>query len=225
MLQTRFFRFAQKILYFLAFFAIIFVFLPVDYWLMVPLEESYPVPSAEILDKFDGVIVLGGETHTNLSNQYNMPIVPFGAERLNKFIELYHKNPKARFVFTGGDLGVDNQEKNEAFYSKMYIENLCIDTSNMIFENKSRNTLENVILSKELVLPRLDEKWILITSAYHMRRSIHYFKRSNWDVVPYPVGFRRVKSLNPFEHPITTKLQIVTTAIKEWIGLLAAYIF
>ncbi|MDP1723704.1 MAG: hypothetical protein Q8L85_03280 [Alphaproteobacteria bacterium] len=65
----------------------------------------------------------------------------------------------------------------------------------------------------------------IITSAYHMRRSVNYFKRSNWDVIPYPVGFRRVKSLNPFEHPITAKLQIVTMAIKERIGLLAAYIF
>lgn len=225
LLHTRFFCFAKTMLRLLALCVLFFVFLPIDYWLIAPLEESYPILKDEDLSKFDGVIVLGGELYTGLSIQYNVPITPFGTERLNKFIELYNLNPKAKFVFTGGSSDIVNPEHKESYFSKMYIQNLGVKTSGMIFEDEARNTLENVLLSKKLVSPQSHEKWILITSAYHMKRAIQYFERSNWNVIPCPVGFRRVKSLNPFEHPLTTKLQIFTMALREWVGLFAAKIF
>ena len=75
--------------------------------------------------------------------------------------------------------------------------------------------------------PKKSEKWILVTSASHMKRACHYFKRAEWDVVPYPVGFRQMnrESFDPFKFTLITKLQTLTTATKEWIGLLAAQLF
>jgi uncharacterized SAM-binding protein YcdF (DUF218 family) len=227
LLHTRFLRIAKVILRVIAICAVLFVLLPLDTWLMAPLEEAYSVPTEKDLADFHGVIVLGGEAQSGLSTEYNEPIVPYGSERLNKFIELHIKNPKAKFVFTGGDVATESNEKTESYFSKLYIEKLGFDTSSMIFEDKSRNTYQNAILSKNLVLPKKDEKWILITSASHMKRACHYFKRVDWDVIPYPVGFRQMRrgAFNPLKSVLVTKLQVITTATKEWIGLLAAQLF
>ena len=47
-----------------------------------------------------------------------------------------------------------------------------LSTNNIIFEDRSRNTHENIIFSRKIVNPKINEKWIIVTSAFHMNRSI-----------------------------------------------------
>jgi hypothetical protein len=70
------------------------------------------------------------------------------------------------------------------------------------------------IYSKQLAQPKQGERWLLVTSAYHMPRAIGCFRRAGFDVEAYPVNWRRTprprRGINLFDDPV-----------HEWEGLLA----
>ena len=57
-------------------------------------------------------------------------------------------------------------------------------------ERRSRNTQENAEFSKALVKPKQGERWLLVTSAFHMPRSVGLFRKAGFAVEPYPVDWR-----------------------------------
>ena len=57
-------------------------------------------------------------------------------------------------------------------------------------ERRSRNTQENAEFSKALVAPKEGERWLLVTSAFHMPRSVGLFRKAGFAVEPYPVDWR-----------------------------------
>jgi uncharacterized SAM-binding protein YcdF (DUF218 family) len=71
--------------------------------------------------------------------------------------------------------------------------------------------------------PAPDDRWLLITSAYHMPRAVGAFRQAGFDVIPFPVDFRTRDAgdlLRPFGN-VAAGLQRADLAVKEWIGLLA----
>ena len=69
-------------------------------------------------------------------------------------------------------------------------ESLGIAKTRLIMERRSRNTAENAVFSKALVAPKAGERWLLVTSAYHMPRSVGLFRKAGFAVEPYPVDWR-----------------------------------
>ena len=64
-----------------------------------------------------------------------------------------------------------------------------IDPARVLFEDKSRNTFENANFTFDIIKPKMEENWVLITSAFHMPRSVGTFRKAGWRVIPYPVDF------------------------------------
>ena len=76
--------------------------------------------------------------------------------------------------------------------------------------------------SKRLIQPRETERWVLITSAWHMPRGVGCFRKAGWTVIPYPVDFRTTGNLSlASELSLVQALELATLAAKEWVGLLA----
>jgi Uncharacterized conserved protein len=98
-----------------------------------------------------------------------------------------------------------------------------IDTSRVTFERESRNTFENVVNARALVHPAPGEIWVLVTSAFHMPRSVGLFRGQGWEVVPYPVDFpdRRRSWRRCVHRHFARNLDQTSVALKEWIGMLA----
>ena len=69
-----------------------------------------------------------------------------------------------------------------------------LDTNRLIFENSSRNTYENILFSKKIIIPKKNEKWLLITSASHMKRAQLVAEKNNWNFIPYAVDFKNLKN-------------------------------
>ena len=91
---------------------------------------------------------------------------------------------------------------------------------------RDSNTLENAILSKDLARPQPGERWLLVTSAYHMPRAIGIFRKAGFDVEPYPVDWRTSGSgdaLRPFP-TVGDGLRRTDTAVREWVGLLVYWL-
>ena len=62
----------------------------------------------------------------------------------------------------------------------------------IVLEDKSRNTAENAEFTRRLVDPKPGERWLLVTSAMHMPRSVGAFRKAGFPVEAYPVDWRTV---------------------------------
>ncbi len=146
-------------------------------------------------------------------------------ERLIEFTNLAARYPEAVTVFTGGTGRVFSQDLKEADFVEPILQKLGMDTRETIFENQSRNTYENAMLSKPIVNPPPDSNWILVTSAAHMPRSVGVFRKVNWPgLIPYPVDFNTqpAHALTP-PFSLTRGLKGLANAATEYVGLLSYY--
>ena len=94
-----------------------------------------------------------------------------------------------------------------------------------MFESQSRNTYENAAYSFSLIKPQKKEKWVLITSAYHMPRAVGVFRKSGWEVIPYPVDYQTV---GPQDYTVYYEgflnVKDVRVGLHEWLGLFAYWV-
>ncbi len=197
-------------------------FSPLGNLLLYPLESRFP-PWDAARGAPDGIIVLGGSVDTDLSAAHDMPVVPHAADRLFAAAELARRYPNARVVFTGGSANLVPGSAREADYSAPILENLGIRTEHLILERSSRNTYENAIFTKQLVAPKPGERWLLVTSAFHMPRSMGIFRKAGFDVEAYPVDWRMGgrENLLGFTNMSLDGLSRTDVAVREWIGLVA----
>ena len=99
-----------------------------------------------------------------------------------------------------------------------------IDTKRIIFENSSRNTYENILFTKKIVNPTRNEKWLLITSASHMKRAILVGEKHNWNFIPYAVDFKTTKKIKfKLSFNFLSNLNSFQQASHEWLGLISYY--
>jgi uncharacterized SAM-binding protein YcdF (DUF218 family) len=90
-------------------------------------------------------------------------------------------------------------------------------------ERQSRNTLENAEFSRDLVKPKPGERWLLVTSAFHMPRSVGLFRKAGFAVEPYPVDWRVGQLVDFRSLSVIAAEGLLRTdaAVREWMGLIA----
>jgi uncharacterized SAM-binding protein YcdF (DUF218 family) len=167
-------------------------FTPVSYWLTLPLENRFPQWRAGFQPTVDGVIVLGG-----------------GIGGTIELVELSKDFPQARLVYSG--LG----EGTVVEYILATFAHLGGDRGRVTVENRSRNTFENALYTKELLKPNTQERWLVVTAASHMPRAIGCFRRVGFKVEAYPILYTTPGIIGPS----SAALSVLDTAMKEWIGL------
>ena len=135
------------------------------------LENQYPVPSAAVVQRHVGVIVLGGATQNHASYTAHGQ-VPLGeaAERLT------------------------------------------------VLEGHSRTTRENARQVAALLGERCRQPWLLVTSAWHMPRSMAEFESVGCQVTAFPVDFRTGTTTPWTEYALARSLLLWQTALHEWLG-------
>ena len=190
--------------------------------LLGPLEERFPRPPGDIPPPA-GIIVLGGALDTEKSEaRGQIYFTPDGA-RMPAGVELARRYPSARLVFTGGSEGLLGEGPAEAISARKLWLSLGVPAERMTFEAKSRNTWENALFTRDLVKPKPGETWLLVTSAWHMPRSVGIFRHLGFDVIPYPVAYRTFGDERDFLQPtqMFDKVLMLDYSVREWVGLLA----
>ena len=194
--------------------------LPLGDWLILPLEQRFPAPDA-LPEQVDGIIVLGGAVGVGGTVEYGRPALNGHAERMTEFIALARRYPQARLVFTGGNATLLGDGKvTEADVARFLFETIGPPPDRVIYESESRNTFENAVNSKRLVAPTDDERWLLVTSAFHMPRAIGVFRKAGWTVQPYPVDYKSRRRPR-LRFSLVGGLGMLHFASHEWIGLVA----
>jgi uncharacterized SAM-binding protein YcdF (DUF218 family) len=191
--------------------------------LISSLESSYPPVPIESLPKADAVIVLGGMIQT-LSIHPNRTELTEASDRLVDSIRIYKAGKAKKILFTGGSGLLFADRIREADLAEKIFLDLGIPKEDLILERDSRNTYENALLSEILLRENKMETIILVTSAFHMKRSAACFQKRNVTFFPFPTDFRAPSFENQaFDLwlPAPGYLEMSTLAIKEWIGYLA----
>jgi uncharacterized SAM-binding protein YcdF (DUF218 family) len=223
LLATRFAPLGRKLL--VASIALLAIcgFSPLGYALLYPLESRFP-PWDAARGAPDGIVVLGGPIDADLSVAHNTPVTRSATDRLIAGAALAYRYPNARVVFTGGSANLISNDAKEADYAVEIFESLGIPKSRLIMERRSRNTYENAEFSKALVAPKQGERWLLVTSAYHMPRSVGLFRKAGFPVEAYPVDWRVSgrADIFSFTNFSIDGLARTDTGWREWMGL-AAY--
>ena len=168
---------------------IFFGYTPFSNFLLNKLED-FIKPSKYPVQQLKGVIVLGGSFNSGLqSKERNEVLLNSSAERLTKVLEIYNKNSKVLILFTGFSGELKPQGWSESDMAKKFFLEQGVRSENLIFENKSRNTFENIIYSKDIIKNNKGT-WGLVTSASHMPRSYFGFKKQGLILEPIVVDFK-----------------------------------
>jgi uncharacterized SAM-binding protein YcdF (DUF218 family) len=193
--------------------------------LLNPLEERFARP-ASLPKAVDGVVVLGGGFEGAVNLVRGGYELNSGGDRFVEAAILARRYPEAKIVVTGGTGALILEGEGDADTAPRLLTALGVAPERLILENKSRNTHENAVFTKELVTPQAGETWLLVTSAFHMPRSMALFRKAGFDVLPWPVDYRTsgAEGFGMFRDNAADSLQNTTVAIREWIGLLAYWL-
>ncbi len=206
---------------------LLITFYPVGDLVLQPLEKRFS-PPATLPDNIAGIIVLGGAEEAELSSVWNQPQFNMAAERDMVIPSLLQRYADVPVILTGGSGLVLKPEFRGADVQRSWLQQQQLD-DRVIFERDSRNTFENAIYSQGVLPVGADyadpRGWLLVTSAYHMPRSVGIFRGQGWNVIPYPVDYySKPAGLNSWRADLGRNLYELSIGVREWIGLVVYYL-
>jgi uncharacterized SAM-binding protein YcdF (DUF218 family) len=185
------------------------------------LEMQYPNPRPNApLNGYAGMVVLGGALQdAKLWTAEGQIALDEAAERMIVPVGLLQRNPGLRLLFTGGSGHMNAEKFTEAERAKIFFDNLNVPANRVSYEPASRTTYENALFSAKL--PGVDPKqpWLLVTSAYHMPRSVAAFRKAGWNITPYAVDFRTSEEWGWTDYSLTRGAVKWHLFLHETIGL------
>lgn len=199
---------------------------PLGEVLIEPLEDRFPRPELSSSEHIDGIIVLGGAEDMRVGGLRGLTALNEAAERLTEAVLLARKFPAAKVVFSGGSAELIQTKPPEAEGARRFFLDFGIDPARLVLEDRSRTTYENAEFTRDVVKPKLGERWLLVTSAFHMPRAVGCFRKAGFDVMPFPVDYRSAgwdDVVRPFSS-IPEGLRRVDFIFKEYVGLLSYYL-
>lgn len=188
-----------------------------------PFAENWEYPTVdptEIKDTFDLAVVLGGMVSYDELNH----LVRFNknADRILAVLPLYFDGRVKKILISGGS-GRIFQDEKEAQILANYLIKINVDSSDLILEQRSRNTYENALYSKQIIDSlQLKDNVLISTSAMHMRRSLACFRKLNVNTIPFSVDEDVVDEPNAWFSKLIPSADVLSKwyrLIHEWVGI------
>jgi uncharacterized SAM-binding protein YcdF (DUF218 family) len=192
---------------------------PLSYWLVLPLEQRFPHPP--LPQDVSGIIMLGGFEAAGVSRARRQLQLTEAAERLTEAIALAYSLPRSRVIFVGGDGTVAQSAGSAANSVAGYLKSVGIAASRITLESNSRTTYENAVELRRILRPGPRDRFILVSSAYHLPRAVGAFRSQGFRVIPWPVDFRTRgwRDLAFGFDAVAEGLARFDMAFREWLGL------
>ena len=193
---------------------------PLGNVLILPLEQRFP-PWDASHGPPDGIVMIGGVISADVSVARGAIALDEGAARFVATVELARRYPNARIILSGGSSSLVFDEGPEAGVAVREFEALGIAHERITAEEQSRNTIENAVFSRLIADPKPGERWVLVTSAFHMPRAMAAFWAAGFPIEAYPVDWRTrgtMDAVRPFDI-LSKGLRRTDTAVHEWVGL------
>jgi uncharacterized SAM-binding protein YcdF (DUF218 family) len=188
---------------------------PVGFALLEGLESRHSLPTQP---DGDVIILLGAGIHEKVPDFSGLGTPSEHAlSRVVTVVRLY-QTFRLPIIVSGGK--IFEHRTAEALILKRFLVDLGVSSQDIITEENSHDTMENALYTRR-ICDRFGYKHpILVTSAYHMNRSVVSFKKAGLDVIPFPTDFKT------WEHRtfrwtdyLPGSFKNSRLAIKEYIGI------
>lgn len=199
----------------------------VSSWLTQSLEWQYL--ANEELPETEAIILLGGSTQAPIPPRNTVEINDSG-DRVFYAAHLYKEGKAPIIIATGGGISWLGKTIPEASNMKQLLVAMGVPPSAVIEETNALNTHENAIYTKKILDKKGIEKALLVTSAFHMPRSVLTFKKQNINIIVAPTDFSITKQhweqlqstpqatlINSL--PSAGNLEQTTKVLKEYLGI------
>lgn len=168
----------------IAFVMLLFFSNPFIFFEFMRAWEPEAKQKTEIKEYYDYGIVLTGMM--SFDEKYDRINFKSSSDRLLQALELYNEGRIGKIFISGGSGEVFNQKDKESVILKNFIIKLGIPEEDIIAEKESKNTYENAVEAAKILKPQTSkESYLLITSAFHMRRAYGCFKKQGFEMDTY----------------------------------------
>jgi uncharacterized SAM-binding protein YcdF (DUF218 family) len=198
---------------------------PVNYVLRYPLESRYPpLIDPNKAGSYDAIVVL---TAGSLAAE---GLIPFPSvdehmfRRLDEAWRLYRIRPKP-IIISGGHVNPFTPAKDENRIAREFLIRWGVPKNDVIGEENSRDTFENAVESQKILAQHGWKRYLLVTSAMHMPRSMLVFSARTPEPIAAPGDFSIGKfGLTPFDFfPNEAVAPKMFDTIHEYLGLVNYY--
>jgi uncharacterized SAM-binding protein YcdF (DUF218 family) len=181
--------------------------------------EGGPVP-------ITGIIVLGGAEDSRAVDSPQLAALNEAAERYTEAVVLARRLPEAKLVFAGGSGNLLRTDPPEAVAAGRLFEALGIAKDRIVLETRSKDTFENAAFTARIVNPKAGQRWLLVTSAWHMPRAMGTFRTAGFPVEAWPVDYRAPRRLqfSRLHDSIPDGLRRIDFVMREYAGLVMYYL-
>jgi uncharacterized SAM-binding protein YcdF (DUF218 family) len=196
---------------------------PVSQSFMLPLETVHPVPTDAQIREAGATVVLSGGLAVNPMELERPLLSRVSVARTVAAVRLYKRFHTGPLIFAGGSGDPLAPGLDEGGAMRDLAVELGVPLDDVITENRSRTSGESARFTAALLEQRAIRRIVLVTSAFHLPRSVRLFRRQGLEVVPYPAEFAsrpRSFQLRSFL-PVLGRLYVVDTALHEYLGMLA----
>jgi uncharacterized SAM-binding protein YcdF (DUF218 family) len=198
---------------------------PVNYALRYPLESRYP-PLLDPLKAgpYDVIVVL---TSGSIAAEGLIPFPSIDEHMFRRLAEawrLYQIHPKP-IIISGGHVNPFTPEKDENRIAREFLIRWGVPKNDVIGEEHSRDTFESALATQKILTQRGWKRYLLVTSAVHMPRSMLVFSRRAAEPIAAPGDFSvGAFQLTPFDFfPSEGAAARISAAIHEYVGLANYY--
>jgi uncharacterized SAM-binding protein YcdF (DUF218 family) len=195
-------------------------FTTMGYALITPLEDRFVRPAEP--GHIDGIVVLGGAMDGEVNSVRGGWELNRSGDRYVETVRLALAHPEAKVLVAAGPAALALDQEREALAAQRMLLSFGVAPERIVLDENSRNTEENAQFAKELAGDISGQTWLLVTSAFHMPRSVGLFRMAEFPVVPWPADYLasgaegwRVKPDQPPEN-----VAVATIALREWTGLI-----
>lgn len=196
---------------------------PLSLELAAVLEGQLQRPDLDKGGPVAGIIILGGAENPAVPPDKELAALNESAERLTEGAALALRLRTARVVFTGGNGNLIRNTPPEADVARRLLLALGVEAGRLVLEARARDTFENAQLTKALLDPKPGERWLLVTSAWHMPRAVGCFRKAGFAVEAWPVDYRAIRPFS-FDANFVEGLRRMDFIFKEYVGLVAYYL-
>jgi len=190
---------------------------PLGDWLLTPLETRF-APFRPDGAPVAGIIVLGGSVSEPDAPWFPRPQPDEAADRMFVAAELARAFPQAPVIVSGGPVDPVTHA-SEADVVARYLMRMGVGPERLLRERRSRDTFENAQFTALLVRPQATQRWLLVTSAFHMPRAMGCFRHAGFNVTAAPADWRGNRKVFRRSWSASGNLSKLDLAAKEYIGL------
>jgi len=188
---------------------------PVADLVISPLENQYKNKEQRLSDVENIVLLIGGVKKGDLP--ISSKLGESSLFRTVKAVEIYFQAEHKPTIIISGSDPISSSSRPAEEIAK-FIQSFNISKENILLEEKSKNSYQSAKEIKKIIG---DESFILITSAYHLPRSVYIFRKMGLDPIPVPADFKAEENYNILDFfPDPGNLKKCDLAFHEYFGLL-----